>query len=82
MSYYTIQTDNVNLKYVGIFKTPPPFGAVSLPREKSVIRQKFSLFVKMVDTMNTLSYIVFRMAQSEPSSGVKGKAIYNKNLSN
>ena len=26
--------------------------------------------------------IVFRMAQSEPSSGVKGKAIYNKNLSN
>ena len=31
---------------------------------------------------NTLSYIVFRMAQSEPSSGVKGKAIYNKNLSN
>ena len=30
----------------------------------------------------TLSYIVFRMAQSEPSSGVKGKAIYNKNLSN
>ena len=32
--------------------------------------------------INTLSYIVFRMAQSEPSSGVKGKAIYNKNLSN
>ena len=31
---------------------------------------------------NTLSYIVFRMAQSEPSSGVKGKVIYNKNLSN
>ena len=30
----------------------------------------------------TLSYIVFRMAQSESSSGVKGKAIYNKNLSN
>ena len=30
----------------------------------------------------TLSYIVFRMAQSQPSSGVKGKAIYNKNLSN
>ena len=30
----------------------------------------------------TLLYIVFRMAQSEPSSGVKGKAIYNKNLSN
>ena len=30
----------------------------------------------------TLEYIVFRMAQSEPSSGVKGKAIYNKNLSN
>ena len=35
-------------------------------------------------TICTLSYIVFRMAQSEPSSGVKGKAIhvYNKNLSN
>ena len=31
---------------------------------------------------NTLSYIVFRMAQSEPNSGVKGKVIYNKNLSN
>ena len=30
----------------------------------------------------TLLYIVLRMAQSEPSSGVKGKAIYNKNLSN
>ena len=30
----------------------------------------------------TLSNIVFGMAQSEPSSGVKGKAIYNKNLSN
>ena len=30
----------------------------------------------------TLSYIVFRMAHSEPSSGVKGKAIYSKNLSN
>ena len=30
----------------------------------------------------TLLYIVFRMAQSEPSSGVKGKTIYNKNLSN
>ena len=30
----------------------------------------------------TLSYIVFRLAQSEPSSGVKGKAISNKNLSN
>ena len=32
--------------------------------------------------LHTLSYIVFRMAQSEPSSGVKGKAIYYKNLSN
>ena len=30
----------------------------------------------------TLSYIVFRMAHSEPSSEVKGKAIYYKNLSN
>ena len=29
-----------------------------------------------------LSYIVFKMAQSEPNSGVKGKAIYKKNLSN
>ena len=29
----------------------------------------------------TLSYIVFRMAQSEPSSGVKGKAIYNNSNS-
>ena len=29
-----------------------------------------------------LLYIVFRMAQSEPSSGVKGKAIHNKNLTN
>ena len=36
----------------------------------------------MANDRNTLSYIVFRMAQSEPSSGVKGKAIYNKNLSN
>ena len=31
---------------------------------------------------STLSYIVFRMSHSEPRSGVKGKAIYNKNLSN
>ena len=33
-------------------------------------------------SINTLSYIVFRMAQSEPSSRVEGKALYNKNLSN
>ena len=32
--------------------------------------------------MCILLYIVFKMAQSEPNSGVKGKAIYNKNLSN
>ena len=35
-----------------------------------------------IDQCDTLSYIVFRMAQSEPSSGIKGKAIYNMNLSN
>ena len=38
--------------------------------------------IDMANLQITLSYIVFRMAQSEPSSGVKGKAIYNKNLSN
>ena len=53
------------------------------------MRQPGNCFVVNMDVRvgciisdNTLSYIVFRMAQSEPSSGVKGKAIYNKNLSN
>ena len=35
--------------------------------------------LNMLSATNTLSYI---LAQSEPSSGGKGKAIYNKNLSN
>ena len=41
-----------------------------------------NIYVVHDKSIYTLSYIVFRMAQSEPSSGVKGKAIYNKNLSN
>ena len=47
-----------------------------------VYRLSFVSFEKLLKRVNTLSYIVFRMAQSGPSSGVKGKAIYNKNLSN
>ena len=38
------------------------------------IKEKFFLVIYIY----TLSYIVFRMAQSEPSSGVKGKAMYNE----
>ena len=41
----------------------------------------YYLPLKSRDPDLALSYIVFRMAQSERGSGVKGKAIYNKNLS-
>ena len=42
----------------------------------------YTLICERVYLYYTFSYTVFRMAHSEPSSGVKGKAIYNKNLSN
>ena len=48
----------------------------------TVVKLSILLIQQIVNVQHTLSYIVFRMAQSEPSSGVKGKAIYNKNLSN
>ena len=48
----------------------------------AVFASYFTPVLRVDSQVPTLSYIVFGMAQSEPSSGVKGKAIYNKNLSN
>ena len=61
------------MSYLLVFK-------ISCSPELSTILFIFNILIYKV--VFTSSYIVFRMAQSEPSSGVKGKAIYNKNLLN
>ena len=44
--------------------------------------EQFLFFSHFSSPLITLLYTVFRMAHSEPSSGVKGKALYHYNLSN
>ena len=94
VNFYLEGRKNINGMLASLKINPSTFTWNKKKRQSSVfllniyrmITELFSLFVNTFADVkvknNTLSYIVFKMAQSEPSSAVKGKAIYNKNLSN